>query len=87
MVLPRDDAVGRDGVTPRAHEYAGDDFLDKLLGSGGHELCTRVCAAVGEGLLVTDGDHAAVDGVGVGELAGFGGEWLGVAFADFEVPI
>lgn len=28
-----------------------------------------------------------MDGVGVGEFASFGGEGLGVAFADFEVPV
>ena len=86
-VFPRNDAVRRDSIAPRTYEYAGNDFLDELLGGGGHELCASIGAAIGQSFFVAYGDHATVDGVGVREFAGFGGEGLGVAFADFEVPV
>lgn len=40
-----------------------------------------------ERLFVADGDHPVVDCVRVREFACFTGEGLGVAFADFQVPV
>lgn len=68
-------------------ENGTDDVFYELFGGGGHELGAGGGGAVRKGFGIADWDHPGVDGVCVGEFAGFAGEGLGVAFADFEIPV
>lgn len=74
-------------VGARFGENGTDDVFYELFGGGGHEFGAGGGGAVGEGFGIADWDHPGVDGVCVGEFAGFAGEGLGVAFADFEIPV
>lgn len=90
MVAARGDGEGSRGageVGAGFGEDGADDGFNVLFGGGGHEFGASGGSAVGEGLFVTNRDHTVMDRVCVGEFAGFAGEGLGVAFADFEVPV
>ena len=88
-ILRPDPALGARAVDVGAGlgDHGADGILDEHLGRGGHEFGAEIGGTVGEGFFVADGHEPGLDGGAVGEFKRFLEERVGVAFADFEVPV